>query len=74
VTSKVENLVFYKHETAVLFAERFAEKFFFLVSSTKLAAVVQEIPFDHCVEGQDNIQQRSMTYVWKCKRTSSSVA
>ena len=29
VTSKVENLVFYKHETAVLFAERFAEFIFF---------------------------------------------
>ena len=52
----------------------FRRKVLFLVSSTKLAAVVQEIPFDHCVEGQDNIQQRSMTYVWKCKRTSSSVA
>jgi hypothetical protein len=32
VASKVENLVFYKHEseTAVLFAEGFAEKFLFL--------------------------------------------
>ena len=41
MTSKVENLVFYKHETAVLFAEGFAEKFLFLVSNTKLAEVVQ---------------------------------
>ena len=29
VTSKVENLVFYKHETRVLFVEGFAEKSFF---------------------------------------------
>ena len=29
VTSKVENLVFYKHETGVLFVEGFAEKFLF---------------------------------------------
>ena len=27
VTSKVENLVFYTHETGVLFVEGFAEKF-----------------------------------------------
>ena len=27
-----------------------------------------------CVEAQENVQQRSMTYVWKCKRTRSSVA
>ena len=58
VISKVENLVFYKHEneTGVLFAEGFAEKILFL-SSTKLSEV------------QENVQQRSMTYVWKCKRT-----
>ena len=30
VISKVENLVFYKHETAVLFAEGFTEKLLFL--------------------------------------------
>ena len=49
--SKVENLVFYKHECEipVLFAEGFAEKFFLLVSSTKLAEAVQDIAFDACV-------------------------
>ena len=54
----MENLVFHKHEneTGVLFAEGFAEKIVFL-SSTKLSEV------------QENVQQRSMTYVWKCKRT-----
>jgi len=30
VASKAENLVFYKHGTAALFAEGFAEKFLFL--------------------------------------------
>ena len=46
VTSKVENLVFYKHETGVLFVEGFAEKFLFCLSSTKLSEVVQDIAFD----------------------------
>ena len=41
----MENLLFYTHETGVLFVEGFAEKFFFL-SSTKLSEVVQDIAFD----------------------------
>jgi hypothetical protein len=135
MTSKVENLVFYKQETAVLFAEGFAEKFLFWFQTqswprsfssfyhtplekearlsltyesrypcvylgphqiefddlfsrafwirpdqkkaldlfTQVARRWRDVP-DACVEVQENIQQRSMTYVWKCKRTSSSVA
>ena len=71
VTSKVENLVFYKHETAVLFAEGFAEKMFPFFSSAREHQAAQH---DVCVKVQENIQQRSVTDVWKCTRTSSSVA
>ena len=58
VTSKVENLVFYKHEAGaagVLFAKKNSPE-----SSLFL-------------EVQENIQQRSMTYVWKCKNTYHGV-
>ena len=155
VTSKVENLVFYKHETGVLFVEGFAEKFLFsfqaqscprlfrtlpltLLRQTaaykyilpifseilsavfmciqlpgnrvfnpshclpipqskvcvpaklhKLTAVVGKVlPFEaflwHLLFGGSfpsfatisiaSCSARSMTYVWKCKRTCSSVA
>ena len=40
--------------------------FFLFASNTKL--------FQFVVEVQENVQQRSMTYVCKCKRTCSSVA
>ena len=49
MVSKVENLVFYKHETAVPC----------LVSSAELSDDFQNIA--GCVEVQENIQQRSMT-------------
>ena len=42
------------------------------VSGLRMASLpVQD---DVCVEVQKNVQQHSMTYVWKCKGTSSSVA
>ena len=49
VISKVENLVFYKHETAVPC----------LVSSAELSDDFQNTA--GCVEVQENVQQRSMT-------------
>ena len=76
VPSRVENLVFDNvTSTKLQFCSRgFRRKVPFLGSSTKLAEVVQDIAFGACAEVQENIQQRSMMYVWKCKRRSSSVA
>ena len=66
VASQLENLVFHQKETVIWCPESFVEKFFFFASSTKLSELVVEV--------QENVQQRSMTYVCKCKRTSSSIA
>ena len=68
LASKLENLVFYHNEPVILCPESFVEKFpfFLFASNTKL--------FQFVVEVQENVQQRSMTYVCKCKRTCSSVA
>ena len=44
VTSKVENLVFYKHETGVLFVEGFAEKFFFAFQAQSCPRLFRTLP------------------------------
>ena len=46
VTSKVENLVFYKHEARSFVRRGFRRKVPFFLSSTKLSEVVQDIAFD----------------------------
>ena len=42
------------------------------VSSMWIASL-PPVQDDVCVEAQGNVQQRSLTHVWKCKRTCSSV-
>jgi hypothetical protein len=44
VTSKVENLVFYKHETGVLFVEGFAEKFLFSFQAQSCPRLFRALP------------------------------
>ena len=44
VTSKVENLVFYKHETGVLFVEGFAEKFLFSFQAQSCPRLFRTLP------------------------------
>ena len=70
LTSKVKKPACF---TSTKLPRGFRRKVPVLVSSTKLEA--QEIyTYDVRVEAQENIQQRSMTYVWKWKSTSSSEA
>ena len=44
VPSKVENLVFYKHETGVLFVEGFAEKFLFSFQAQSCPRLFRTLP------------------------------
>ena len=71
VASKLENLVFYHNKTVILCPESFVEKFLFWQGNVQQRSMTMHDVF---VEVQENIQQRSVTYVWKCKRTPSSVA
>ena len=48
VTSKVENLVFYKHEAGVLFVEGFAEKFPFSFQAQSCPRLFRTLPLTLC--------------------------